>query len=507
MGWPLTGAGGECIGLIEGRNKKDGESFDVSDQQIAQIFAHQVGSAVSQSKQQALLADRNDAFNKAYEKNFDKSEAISLTGGNKGQEAINGANDSGYSGVEFAATALGTGHAETAQDLQNWNYDVFEKSLDIDATITAPYFYLVNIIPHATRYARRSIAELEMLFVDVFEDRGLFTRFSIDIKVFLKFTQEIIAGYSTETPYHNYFHGFDVMHVCYLFVSTCDADGYLEDFNILSLLVGAIAHDVGHDGLNNAFHAASMSELAITYNSISILENFSAAFLFRIMKKEGCDIFKRIPDPELKKLRTRLIDLILDTDAKNHFILMTRFKHGLEMKQLSRGLLSSMILHIADVSNPTRPGGISMKWAFAVQEEFFRQGDKEKALGMSVSPFMDRGYENLPRMQGAFIDALVSPVFHLTAEFLPKIKDNCIRSMQLNRAFWNNLQNKQVMTTSDIKKVLATDNVPEKLLSPERGEKKKLSVSVGGEEKKEGENGKVDEVNSPQVSNYEDEAQ
>lgn len=80
----------------------------------------------------------------------------------------------------------------------------------------------------------------------------------------------------------------------------------------------------------------------------------------------------------MTKMRSRLIDLILDTDAKNHFILMTRFKHGLEMKQLSRGLLSSMILHVSDVSNPTRPGSIARKWAYAVQEEFFRQGDKEK---------------------------------------------------------------------------------------------------------------------------------
>lgn len=77
-------------------------------------------------------------------------------------------------------------------------------------------------------------------------------------------------------------------------------------------------------------------------------------------------------------MRSRLIDLILDTDAKNHFMLTTRFKHGMEMNRLPRGLLSSMILHVSDVSNPTRPGPIARKWAYAVQEEFFRQGDKEK---------------------------------------------------------------------------------------------------------------------------------
>merc|ERR1719183_2841739 len=113
---------------------------------------------------------------------------------------------------------------------------------------------------------------------------------------------------------------------------------------------------------------------------MSILENHSSSQLFRILKKEDCNILKRLNSEEQTKIRSRLIDLILDTDAKNHFVLCTRFKHGLEMKQLSRGLLSSMLLHIADVSNPTRPGPVARKWAFVVQEEFFNQGDEERRL-------------------------------------------------------------------------------------------------------------------------------
>ena len=413
--WPIRSPAGECIGLIEARNKTDKSSFSTSDLQVAQIFAQQLSAAIFRSKQNALLADRDDAFKQAYEKNFDASEAIILK--DKKRNRI----DSLDSSVHLAAAELGV-EGMSVGEIQKWDYDVFSKSME----------------------------ELEMLFVDIFEDRGLFGRFSIDVKTFLAFTKKIVAGYNN-TPYHNLYHSFDVMHVSYLFISTCGADAFLEDFNVLSILVGALAHDVGHDGRNNSYHATTMSELAITYNSISVLENFSAAYLFRTTQIAECNIFERIGDAEHKKLRSRLIDMILDTDAKNHFILMTRFKHGMEMKQLSRGLLSSMLLHIADVSNPTRPNEISRKWSFAVQEEFFRQGDKEKELGLAISPFMDREYENLPRMQGAFIDAIVSPIFHLTAEFLPKIEKHCIKNMLVNRAFWNNLQNKQVMTTAMVK--------------------------------------------------------
>ena len=47
-------------------------------------------------------------------------------------------------------------------------------------------------------------------------------------------------------------------------------------------------------------------------------------------------------------------------------------------------------LHVADVSNPARPHAVCVKWAAAVQEEFFRQGDQERALQLPLSMFMDR---------------------------------------------------------------------------------------------------------------------
>eukprot|EP00957_Ditylum_brightwellii_P116311 8871886-Ditylum_brightwellii.AAC.1 len=76
-------------------------------------------------------------------------------------------------------------------------------------------------------------------------------------------------------------------------------------------------------------------------------------------QKEENNLFARLSSEEMTKMRSCLIDLMLDTDTKNHFVSMARFKHGLEMKQLSRGLLNSMVLHVSDVLNPTRPGTIS----------------------------------------------------------------------------------------------------------------------------------------------------
>lgn len=381
---PLWGAtAGECVGVLEFRNSvgDKSKSFGAADEQMGQIVAFQVGRAFVHHRQQELLDGRNQAINLAYEKNFDRSDSISIEDEPDTGVAMESISSLPHSGgmaslrravfKQRSAMTMGTSwkwkpsfnHSHLSD--RDWGYDVFVYNEE-------------QLIMHA---------------VDIFDERGLFTNFSIPVTTFVNFVKELKAGYNSSAPYHNHYHAFDVMHVCYLLITRCKADDYLDSFNILSILVGALAHDLGHDGFNNAFHCTTNSELAVVYNGISVLENYSAAYLFRILRKDKCNIFARLDDADITKMRARLIDLILDTDAKNHFTLMTRFKHSMEMKQLSRGLLSSMLLHVSDVSNPMRPGAIARKWAYAVQEEFFRQGDKEKELQLATSPFMDREFE------------------------------------------------------------------------------------------------------------------
>ena len=416
----------KSIGVVEFRNKINGAPvFNAADSQFARIIALQLGHAVIHYKQEELIAGHTETIHQAYEKNFEQGETIDIHSGTEnanGSQMIvaSGQNPRGAFTLAKEPTIF-TKRRSSVGD-RSWDYDVFLKSDE----------------------------ELLMHAIDIFDERGLFSRFSIPMTTFVNFVNEIRNGYDRNAPYHNSYHAFDVMHVCYLLMTKCRADEYLDSFNVLSILVAALAHDLGHDGYNNAFHQNTSSDLAVTYNGISILENYSAAYLFRILRKQENNIFARLNTDEMNKMKTRLIDMILDTDAKNHFMLMTRFKHGLEMKKLSRGLLSSMILHVSDVSNPARPGSVARKWAYAVQTEFFRQGDKEKELKITQSPFMDREFENLPRMQVAFIDAVVHPVFRLLADFLPLVGDHCIKSMQLNRAFWHSMLHRGILKTSDI---------------------------------------------------------
>lgn len=53
-------------------------------------------------------------------------------------------------------------------------------------------------------------------------------------------------------------------------------------------------------------------------------------------------------------------------------------------------------------------------------------------------------------MQEAFIDAVVTPVFTVLSKFLPLVKDHCLTPLSINRAFWNSMQNQNLVKTTDI---------------------------------------------------------
>lgn len=57
------------------------------------------------------------------------------------------------------------------------------------------------------------------------------------------------------------------------------------------------------------------------------------------------------------------------------------------------------MIHLADLSNPTKPIDLYRSWNQRIMEEYWRQGDREKDLGLDLSPMCDRYNVTLEKSQ------------------------------------------------------------------------------------------------------------
>jgi len=79
------------------------------------------------------------------------------------------------------------------------------------------------------------------------------------------------------------------------------------------------------------------------------------------------------------------------------------------------------LVHAADIGNPTRPFEICKLWALKILQEFFQQGDRERALGLEITLLCDRKTTNVGKSQIGFIDFVVIPYFDAISKILPDL--------------------------------------------------------------------------------------
>ena len=70
-----------------------------------------------------------------------------------------------------------------------------------------------------------------------------------------------------------------------------------------------------------------------------------------------------------------------------------------QIKNDKKPKILSLLLHTADVSHPGKKWDLHEQWTMRLIEEFFRQGDREKELGLNCSPLCDRNLTAIPESQ------------------------------------------------------------------------------------------------------------
>merc|ERR1719198_2507193 len=96
------------------------------------------------------------------------------------------------------------------------------------------------------------------------------------------------------------------------------SEHFLVELEQFALLIAAIAHDLGHPGVNNGFLSEVGHELALQYNDRSPLENMHCARLYQILSNKETNVFQKLTKEQYRVVRKHCIEMILHTDMMGH---------------------------------------------------------------------------------------------------------------------------------------------------------------------------------------------
>jgi len=188
--------------------------------------------------------------------------------------------------------------------------------------------------------------------------------------------------------------------------------------------------------VNNQYLIETSNELAVRYNDRSPLENMHCARLFQIISAPETNLFAQIEKDLYKEMRKGMIDAILHTDVTKHNEMIKELGMLYQMNSetfdslcpetaitsnANISLISSMLLHGADVSNPVKPWSLCRRLAYLCMDEFFAQGDLEKAAGIPVQMLNDREKVNRPNAQIGFIEFFIAPMVMEMVHLFPPL--------------------------------------------------------------------------------------
>ena len=281
---------------------------------------------------------------------------------------------------------------------------------------------------------------------------------NIKEETLVEYLYAIEDRYIKDVCYHNDVHAADVTQSLHALLQMGGKKFADEKWELFSILIAAVVHDVGHGGLNNSFHINSRSELALLYNDVSVLENMHAATAFKLIMGENrqrkLDIFDNFPEKERSKARKFIVKAILSTDMTKHFAKKS-FIQGILLNTedgniapccsvpedlcLRHGVLT-FLAHLADISNPSKDIKTALKWTDRLLEEWYRQGDKEEELGLPFSLGCDRNAQTREESQIGFINFIVSPSFKMLGKLIPRVEKEIVPQIEKNLEWWKEKQ-------------------------------------------------------------------
>ncbi|DBA93554.1 TPA: putative 3',5'-cyclic phosphodiesterase pde-3 [Trebouxia sp. C0006] len=297
---------------------------------------------------------------------------------------------------------------------------------------------------------------LSLLSFYFFQRFDVAEKFGMDPVKLATFVRVIEKGYDPQNPYHNSIHVASVVQMTHLLLHQGGVAKVMTDNQICATYYAALVHDFEHLGVNNDYLIKSFHPLAVMYNDISPLENHHVAAAVRVMLRPECMFFGNLTK-DTALFRPVIVNQVLGTDMKKHFDITSRFQTAFKrsapnsasssetrgdsapgtstgsdtsrqapatdgidwdnVKADDKMLVFQMLLKCADIGHLAAAQDTHKRWAYQLEEEFFQQGDREKEIGLPVSPLMDRSNKGgITRSQMGFFSIVGLPMFKAMAD-------------------------------------------------------------------------------------------
>ncbi|KAL5971400.1 cAMP-specific 3'5'-cyclic phosphodiesterase 4C [Taenia solium] len=253
------------------------------------------------------------------------------------------------------------------------------------------------------------------------------------------------------------------------------------DLELAAVIIACAVHDVNHPGVTNQYLINTSDALAMLYNDSSVLENYHLAVAFNLLTFPGCDILVNLTRKQRLTFRRMVIDMVLSTDMSKHMSLLADLKTMVETKKVAGsgilnldnytdrmqvgnhfcghmcvGLCAGLswvrlgcnarlwsilqnMVHCADLSNTAKPLDLYTKWTHRLMDEFFLQGDRERAAGLDISPMCDRETATIEKSQVSFIDFISHPLWEMWSDLVHPAAQDILELLEYNRNWYFNL--------------------------------------------------------------------
>eukprot|EP00741_Cyanophora_paradoxa_P023438 tig00021582_g22642.t1 len=319
----------------------------------------------------------------------------------------------------------------------------------------------------------------------VLEQHGLVAAFALDPHRLQAWLWCIEDGYRSN-PYHNNIHASDVTQSIAWLLTRGALAPHLTDLEKLALVIAAVIHDFEHPGFNNGFQVATATELALLYNDRAPLENHHVSAAWRRLRMPQHNFLASMNPAQVRELRKLVVDIVLATDMSQHFEGLGVFKKRAAVGFVAEGaqgpssppplsdskrasichrssiaaptnamagrlplaeklsaddrrILACTALKVADIGHAAKPLPLHVDWSTRICNEFFAQGDRERDLGIPVSPFMCRKTTVMPRSQSGFFEFVAFPLFQAWASVFPAAEETLLPHLQRNYQHWQSL--------------------------------------------------------------------